>query len=151
MVAQGRRSIVLALGTAIAAVAAGCAGGAAQQAVQAPPLEKLDLQVRNSGMHGGYLWLGITGGAGRWHTFGQAEFLCVTCPVPFSGVGPSYEIAIFDEQCELRAREHTTGGNLEVAIELGPLISLVPAPPVIDWVPGDSPPADVATVPCAAR
>jgi hypothetical protein len=148
MPAPARRATAL-LG-AVTAVALGCAGVATEPAVQAPPLEKLELQVRNSGMHGGYLWLGITGGAGRWHTFGEAEFLCVTCPVPFTGVGPSYEIAIFDEQCQLHAREHTKGGNLQVAIELGPLISLVPAPPILDWVPGDSPPADVAQVPCAA-
>jgi hypothetical protein len=144
---RARRSLGLCF---VAASLVGC-GGAPQAAVQAPPLERLDLQLRNSGMHGGYLWLGITGGAGRWHTFGQAEFLCVTCPVPFVGSGPSYEVAVFDEECSLRAREHTKGGNLQVAIELGPHITLVPAPPVIDWIPGDSPPADVANVPCAAR
>lgn len=134
----------------VAASLVGCAG--AQEAeVQTPLLERLDLQVRNSGMHGGYLWLAITGGAGRWHAFGQAEFLCVTCPVPFVGSGPSYEIAVFDEECALLASEHTKGGNLQVAIDPGPLITLVPAPPVIDWIPGDSPPADVVNVPCAAR
>ena len=147
MPGRARRSVSVCL---IAAAAFGCSG-AAEPAVQAPPLEKLELQVRNSGMHGGYLWLGITGGAGRWHTFGQAEFLCVTCPVPFSGSGPSYEIAVFDEECQLHAREHTRGGNLQVAIESGPSISVVAAPPIIDWVPGESPPADVAQVPCAAR
>lgn len=131
-------------------VAVGCGGTAADPGTQAPPLQTLDLQVRNSGMEGGYLWLGITGGAGRWHKFGQAEFLCVTCPVPFGGSGPSYEIAVFDEECRLRAREHAQGGSLQVAIDLGPRISLVAAPPVIDWIPGESPPMDPAQVPCVS-
>jgi hypothetical protein len=148
MTRRARRSLV-GLCFVVASLV-GCAG-APEAAVQAAPLGKLDLQVRNSGMRGGYLWLGISGGAGRWHTFGQAEFLCVTCPVPFVGSGSSYEIAVFDEECALRAREHTKGGNLLVAIELGPQITLVPAPPAIDWIPGDSPPADPANVPCAAR
>jgi hypothetical protein len=132
-------------------MAAGCGSATTEPAGEAAPLQKLDLQVRNSGLHGGYLWLGVTGGAGRWHRFGQAELLCVTCPVPFSGSGPSYEIAVFDEQCQLHAREHTPGGSLQVAIELGPRITIVPAPPVIDWVPGDSPPIDAAEVPCATN
>jgi hypothetical protein len=149
VVGQRRRSILFL--AVMSAASVGCAGAASEPAAEASPLEKLELQIRNSGMHAGYLWLGITGGAGRWHTFGQAEFLCVTCPVPFTGAGPSYEIAVFDEACQLLARDHTNGGHLLVAIELGPRISLVPAPPITDWVPGGSAPAAIDDVPCAAR
>ena len=146
---QRRAALLLSL---IAVIATGCGVDAvADQAEGGRPLPKLDLQVRNSGLHGGYLWLGITGGGGRWHRFGQAEFLCVTCPQPFGGSGPSYEIAVFDEQCQLHAREHTQGGNLQVAIDLGPRITIVPAPPVIDWMPGESAPIDAAQVPCATN
>ncbi len=116
-----------------------------------PALSALDLQVRNSGMRGGYLWLGIAEqpSAGRWHPFGMAEFLCVTCPRPFLGAGAGYDIAVFDEACALQARFQTLGGLLLVAIDLGPTIELVPAPPLGDWIPGDSAPADAGTVPCA--
>lgn len=116
-----------------------------------PALSALDLQVRNSGLPGGYLWLAMEEqrNAGRWHRFGMAEFLCVTCPRRFFGVGTGYEIAVFDEACQLRARFRTLGGNLLVAIDLGPTITLDPAPPLGDWLPGDSIPADPATIPCS--
>jgi hypothetical protein len=116
-----------------------------------PPIAALDLQVRNSGMPGGYLWLSMADQrqTGRWHQFGMAEFMCVTCPRPFGGIGAGYEIAVFDEACALRARFRTPGGELQVAIDLGPTITLVPAPPLGDWLPGDSAPVDPGTVPCS--
>jgi hypothetical protein len=113
-------------------------------------LPRLDLQVRNSGLRGGYLWLSITGGAGRWHQFGQATFSCVTCPVPFGGTGPSYDIAVLDESCRMVAKHQATGGELLLEIDIGPVVKLVEAPPLQDWMPEDSAPADPATVPCAS-
>jgi len=86
---------------------------------------------------------------GRWHQFGMAEFICVTCPEAFVGVGASYEIAVLDESCHVRATLRTTGGQLLVEIELGPTIRLVDAPPLQDWLPADSAPVDPAAVPCA--
>ena len=115
-----------------------------------PPLAALDLQVQNSGMPGGYVWLSMADQrqTGRWHRFGMAEFLCVTCPRPFTGAGAGYEIVVFDEACALQARFRTLGGPLQVAIDLGPTITLVPAPPLGDWMPVESAPADPGTVPC---
>jgi hypothetical protein len=113
-------------------------------------LSALDLQVRNSGLPGGYLWLGIADqpGAGRWHQFGMAEFLCVTCPRPFVGAGAGYQIAVFDDSCRQVANFRSSGGPQQVAIDAGPTIELVPAPPLGDWLPGDSEPARAGTIPC---
>jgi hypothetical protein len=148
------RPLALALLLAIAIAACDLAPAPAAPAVPVEPvpaLSALDLQVRNSGMPGGYLWLGIADqpNAGRWHPFGMAEFLCVTCPRPFLGAGAGYEIAVFDESCQQLASFQSSGGSLQVAIDLGPAIELVPAPPLGDWMPGDSPPADAGTVPCS--
>jgi hypothetical protein len=143
----------LALAFLVALAVASCAEDAASPASvePAPDLTALDLQVRNSGMPGGYLWLGIADqpSAGRWHPFGMAEFLCVTCPRPFLGAGAGYEIVVFDEACRQLADFRSLGGSLQVVIDLGPTIELVPAPPLGDWIPGDSPPADAGTVPCS--
>ncbi len=148
--AASRAVVVLCLA---ASLLLGCVGGEASTTDAdggAQQLAPLDLQVRNSGLKdGGYLWLAITGGAGRWHRFGQAELVCVTCPVPFGGVGPSYDIAVFDLACQLRGRFQTTGGSLQVAIDLGPSVTLVAAPAVTDWMPSDSTPVDAGDVPCA--
>ena len=122
-------------------------GPPVSQSVLAP----LDLRVRNSGLRGGYLWLSLAGqpGEGRWHRFGQAVFLCATCPVRFVGAGVAYEIVIFDEACQLRAVLRTFGGQMQVEIDPGPTIELVEAPPIGDWLPEDSPPVDPASVPCS--
>lgn len=111
----------------------------------------LDLQVRNSGLPGGYVWLsGIhQPGSGRWHTFGMAEFFCVTCPVAFAGSPEGYVVAVLDQECRVHGRFETLGGELIVEIDLGPALRIGPAPPLQDWLPGDSMPADPASVPCA--
>ena len=150
--ARSWRSFILA--SLIAQAAAACA-----EAPAAPSPEEtnqsmvspLDLQVRNSGLPGGYLWLSVTGqpNVGRWHRFGMAEFICVTCPAPFVGSGASYEIAVFDESCQLRALHRPIGGQLLVEIDLGPTVRLVQAPPLVDWLPSDSAPADLASIPCS--
>jgi hypothetical protein len=110
----------------------------------------LDLQVRNNGLRGGYVWLGMADqpNTGRWHPFGMAQFMCVTCPRPFVGAGTGYEIVVLDESCAVRARQRTVGGQLLFEIDLGPTFELIPAPPIGDWLPEDSPPADAAGVPC---
>jgi hypothetical protein len=115
-----------------------------------PSMVPLDLQVRNSGLPGGYVRLSIADqpNQSRWHRFGMAEFLCVTCPEPFVGSGSGYEIAVLDEACGVRATYRVDGGPLLVEIDLGPTFKIVQAPPIRDWMPADSPPADPATVPC---
>jgi hypothetical protein len=147
---------LLALACLIAIAMAACGGGpspndatSAEDSLVSP----LDLQVRNSGLPGGYLWLAMAGQptTGRWHRFGMAEFICVTCPTAFVGFGTSYEIAVLDESCHVRASLRTTGGQLLVDIDLGPAIRLVQAPPLQDWLPADSAPVDPAAVPCARR
>ena len=148
------RRLALALLMAVTAAACDLAPAPAAPPVSVEPtpeLSGLDLQVQNSGMPGGYLWLGIADqpNAGRWHRFGMAEFLCVTCPRPFLGAGAGYEIAVFDDACQQLANFQSRGGSLQVLIDLGPTIELVPAPPLGDWMPGDSPPADAGTVPCS--
>lgn len=111
----------------------------------------LDLQVRNSGLSSGYLWLSITGqpGAGRWHQFGMAELICVTCAVSMVGSGTSYELAVVDESCQVRVVRRTVGGRLRLEIDPGPTFRLLEAPPPGDWLPTNSAPADPATIPCA--
>jgi hypothetical protein len=145
------RFLVLASFTVI--VVSGCAEAPASPSAneEGPALSALDLQVRNSGLPGGYLWLAMADqrNTGRWHRFWMAEFMCVTCPRPFGGIGTGYEIAVFDEACQLRARFRTPGGALQVAIDPGPTITLDVAPPLGDWLPGDSIPADPATIPCS--
>jgi hypothetical protein len=111
--------------------------------------EPLDLQVRNSGLPGGYVWLSTVGdrSLGRWHRFGMAEFLCVTCPVPFVGSGSPYEIAVLDEACVVVDRFETAGGQW--LVEINPRsTALVEAPPIGDWIPGDSEPVGPEHVPC---
>jgi hypothetical protein len=151
---RSRRLLVLACLSAIAVAACG-AGSSPNHATTAKNslVSPLDLQVRNSGLPGGYLWLAMADQptTGRWHRFGMAEFLCVTCPEAFVGFGASYEIAVLDESCHIRASLRTTGGKLLVDIDLGPTIRLVQAPPLQDWLPADSAPVDPATVPCARR
>jgi hypothetical protein len=124
---------------------------ACSEVVPLPPLPPLELQVRNSGLPGGYVWLSIVDQPtqGRWHTFGRAEFICVTCPMPFVGTGTGYEIAVLDDSCAVRARHRPAGGRLLVEIDPGPAIRLIDAPPLADWMPADSSPADPATIPCA--
>ncbi|MEZ0240673.1 MAG: hypothetical protein ACAH65_07745, partial [Chloroflexota bacterium] len=104
---------------------------------------------RNSGTPGGYLWLSVAGdpSQGRWHQFGMAEFLCVTCPVPFVGSGPAYEIAVLDESCVVLNRFQTGEGQWLVEIDAG-RPSLGAAPPIGDWMPGDSEPLSRERVPC---
>jgi|SRR6187402_671568 len=140
-------------GTILGAILAeGCAAPSpSPTAADAPDLAVLDLQVRNSGLRGGYLWLSMADQpqTGRWHQFGSAEFVCVTCPNAFRGIGSGYEIAVFDEACDLHGHFRTLGGRLQVAIDLGPTITLVPAPPLGDWMPADSLPAEPGTVPCS--
>jgi len=148
------RLLALAYLTAIAVAA--CGAGSAPQSPMAAEnslVSPLDLQVRNNGLPGGYLWLAMADQptTGRWHQFGMAEFICVTCPEAFVGFGTSYEIAVLDESCHVRASLRTTGGKLLVEIDLGPTIRLVQAPPLQDWLPGDSAPVDPTTVPCARR
>ena len=84
----------------------------------------LDLQVRNSGLPGGYVWLSIPGqpSQSRWHRFGMATFICVTCPEPFVGSGSGYEIAVLDASCAVRGRYRVDGGPLLVEIDLGPTL-----------------------------
>ena len=110
----------------------------------------LDLQVRNSGLPGGYVWLSIAGqpSQSRWHRFGMATFICVTCPEPFVRSGSGYEISVLDASCAVRGRYRVDGGPLLVEIELGPTFRIVDAPPLGDWMPEDSPPSDPASVPC---
>ena len=79
----------------------------------------------------------------------MAEFFCVTCPVRYAGLGPSYEIGVFGMACEVLAIRQTVGGQLQVEIDPGPTIRLIEAPPLGDWLPGDSIPVDPATIPCA--
>ena len=102
-------------------------------------------------MPGGYLWIAISDdpATGRWHRFGMAELLCVTCPVPLARPAASYDIAILDEACAVRSARRTAGGALRWAIEIGPRFSLDAAPTGGDWIPGDSAPADPGSVPCA--
>lgn len=115
-------------------------------------IHPLNVQVRNSGLPGGYLWLGIIGERpeGRWHRFGQAEFICVTCPEPFIGTGVGYQLAVFDESCRLlEFTGGVAGGSLLVEIDPGPTIRIGNAPPLGDWMPADSTPAPVGNVPCS--
>lgn len=137
----------------LALIVAACVDASPPPSANAPgpAIAALGLQVRNSGMSGGYLWLSMADQrqTGRWHQFGMAEFMCVTCPRPFGGIGAGYEIAVFDEACALRARFRTLGGQLQVAIDPGPTITLVPAPPIGDWLPGDSEPAGAGIIPCS--
>jgi hypothetical protein len=138
----------------IAIAVAACAEPPAPRgsdATQASIVIPLELRVRNSGIHGGYLWLGMVDqpAAGRWHRIGEAEFSCVTCPKPFVGFGPSYEIVVLDEACHVLAAFQPLGGHLQVEIDIGLPIKLIQAPPLGDWLPGDSASVDPATVPCA--
>ncbi len=110
----------------------------------------LDLQVRNSGLPGGYVWLARADDRanGRWHRFGMAEFICATCPAPFSGSTAGFIVAVYDESCVVRGGFQTPGGQRLVEIDPGPTVRLVEAPPLQDWLPADSVAADPATVPC---
>lgn len=47
--------------------------------------------------------------------------------------------------------QRTIGGLWLIEIAPGPKIRLVEAPPLVDWMPADSPPTDPASVPCAPR
>lgn len=111
----------------------------------------LNVQVRNSGLPGGYIWLGNPAepGAGRWHRFGRAEFICVTCPEAFIGSGFGYDIDVFDEACRQLNGLRVDGGNLLVEIDPGPTIRVDHAPPLGDWMPADSTPAPLGSVPCS--
>ena len=134
----------LLLASSLACVVAACS--------DAPTIDDagpIDLQVRNSGLPGGYLWLSTAGdrSQGRWHPFGLAEFLCVTCPVPYDGSGPGYDIAVLDESCVVRGVFQAGEGQWLVEIDFGKP-TLVAAPPLGDWMPGDSMPATPASVPC---
>jgi hypothetical protein len=113
-------------------------------------LVPLELQVRNSGLPGGYLRLSIVGqpNQARWHGFGMAEFICPTCPEPFVGSGAGYEITILDESCGVLAVYEVDGGRFLVEIDPGPILGIVPAPPLADWLPEDSPPVDPAGMSC---
>jgi hypothetical protein len=150
-----RSQHLLTISAFAALVVAACAGPAPSASWAAPAddsvLLPLELRVRNSGLPGGYLWMSVVDqpGTGRWHRFGMADFFCATCPVPFAHVGAAYEIAVLDESCQLRAAQRTIGGKLQVEIDLGPTIKLVEAPPLGDWIPGDSPPADPGSIPCS--
>lgn len=126
-----------------------CAESQPPPSVPADPVVPLDLQVRNSGLPAGYIWLSVAGQrvTGRWHRFEMAVFVCVTCPRPFVSAA-YYEIAVFDERCQLRGAYRTVGGQLQVEIDPGPILRLVPAPPLGDWIPADSTPAEPATIPC---
>ena len=127
-----------------------CGAPNSPEATVSSSVVSLGLQVRNSGLPGGYVWLSIPGQAnqGRWHQFGMAEFICVTCPDPFVHSGSGYAIAILDESCEIRATYQVDGGPLLVEIDPGPTLSIGQAPPLGDWLPGDSPPAEPASIPC---
>lgn len=110
----------------------------------------LDLRVRNSGVPDGLLWLAVTGEpeTGRWHHLGTAEFLCITCPQPLPGIGPTYDLAILDASCQVRWAFQTVGGNWQVEIDPGPTVKLIPAPSLGDWMPSDSGPADQVAIRC---
>jgi hypothetical protein len=151
-VTQGSRLLVLACVIAIAVAA--CAEAPEPRGpdgTQGSVVSPLDLRVRNSGIQGGYLWLGMVDqpSSGRWHRIGEAEFGCVTCPKPFVGFGSSYVVVVLDEACRVLAAFQPLGGQLQVEIDIGLPIKLIKAPPLGDWIPGDSPPADPATIPCA--
>jgi hypothetical protein len=111
----------------------------------------LDLRVRNSGLPGGLLWVAVTGDGetGRWHRLGTAEFLCVTCPQPLPGIGPTYDLAVLDGSCQVREAFRTVGGPWQIEIDPGPTVKLIPAPPLGDWLPADSDPAEPTTIPCS--
>jgi hypothetical protein len=116
-----------------------------------PSVSPLDLQVRNSGLRAGFLWLA---GAdepdrGRWHAFGMATFSCVTCPTTFTGSSSGYAITVFDDACRQMASARTLGGGLIVEIDPGPVVRIGAAPPLGDWLPEDLPPVDPSSVPCA--
>ena len=118
-----------------------------------PAAVPLELQVRNAGLPGGYIRLApaAQGSQGRWHKFGMAEFICVTCPTPFVGSRSGYDILVLDTTCQVKGRYRTDGGQLLVDINIGPTVSLVKAQPITDWLPAESAPIDAAEVPCAAR
>jgi hypothetical protein len=78
----------------------------------------------------------------------MAEFICVTCPTPFAGSSAGFIVAVYDESCVVRGGFQTPGGHRLVEIDLGPTVSITDAPPLQDWLPGDSLAADPATVPC---
>ena len=130
---------------------AACGAATSSDAPVSSAGEPLDLQVRNSGLPGGYVWLSIAGqpNQSRWHRFGMAEFICVTCAEPFVRSGTGYEIAVLDESCGVRATYRVEGRPLLVEIDPGPTVRIVPAPPIRDWMPADSPPADPTSIPCA--
>ena len=67
----------------------------------------------------------------------------------FVATGSDYDLVVLDESCHVRARYQTHGGQLLIEIDPGPAIRLVQAPPLGDWMPGDSPPADPAGIPCS--
>ena len=146
VLARLRFALLIAATGSIVACGAGTRSDAPRPSLVVP----LDLQVRNSGLRGGYVWLSVAGDQtqSRWHRFGQAEFICVTCPEPFVGSGSGYEIAVLDESCRLQARYRVEGGALLVEIDLGPTLQIIPAPPLLDWMPEDSSAADPANIPC---
>jgi hypothetical protein len=145
MLSGWRRSLLIA-SVAACAVAA-CSDAPVPSRVVVP----LDLQVRNSGLiPGGFVWLSTADepDENRWHRLGQAEFVCVTCPIPL-GPASGYEIAVLDASCRVQATYAVDGGALLVEIGPGPTIRLIPAPPLGDWMPGDSGPEDPARIPCS--
>lgn len=117
----------------------------------AAALQPLDLVIRNSGLPGGFVLVSVTGQptVGRWHSFGMAELLCLTCPEPFNASGPSYELVVVDEACKVMSVNRTLGGDLWLEIDPGPIVRLGEAPPPGDWIPSESPPMEASTPPCA--
>lgn len=128
----------------ILAVVTACGGPTAPATDSpGPPAQALDLVLRNSGFDGGFVHLAVTGQptTGRWHAFGMAELVCLTCSTPF-GRGPRYDIVLLDDACRLISEFHTVGGDLSLEIDPGPSVALQAAPPPSDWMPADSPPMD---------
>jgi hypothetical protein len=115
------------------------------------PHATLELQIRNSGLPGGFVWVARADDPAsfRWHAFGMAEYLCITCPTPFDGSTAGFLVAILDEQCvEHGVLRLAPGPNL-VAVDLGPVVTATSPPTGGDWLPGDSPPLAVGAVPCS--
>lgn len=144
---------LLAIG-AVAVLLAACGPSTPPPSASSGPVAPatLELQVRNSGLPGGYVWVARADDPGsfRWHGIGMAEYICVTCPVPFEGSTAGFIVAILDKNCAGHGIVRLTPGAHLVAVDPGPTVTATTPPVGGDWLPVDSQPLAVGSVPCGA-